>query len=507
MAAPGRADRGSHPCRNGPNPSLDIAIIDAWTRKPKRINSAALGARESGQNNSGPSIEDCAKRLRELALEARTGHPQYLRQRRRLLLSLLCLYGVRADALRTLRVEDYIPTHRFSNGTTGPALRIFPGKSWHRDQPHHLPLAPHPATWIEQWITFTGREVGDIDQPLFPNRNPTTATTPVTYLGQANFYAAIAGNTKDKWGCRALLPTGEDPHIGWHPHAYRHTAYQLAIRAAIAYQKDHPDRYPHVHPEEFAKALLGHKLGGTVSATYRDLNREALSVAIVPYMWDVLYGDGALRRGPDPTRIHAAREHHDTLQTTIAALQADLANNEAAAQNLGKRAQASRDPQRQLALYAQATHISDTARGQRDALDHYQRDLGAARAELALAQETLVPLPDGLTDGDYQALLADALGTPTQTSPEAEPSILAEEITIPDAAEVWDTTPQAIRRWIRDGSPRGRPPTWADDAWHFYTKKDKRLRVARIHTQHLTRQQLQRLHHVQERRGRLDKRP
>ena len=58
-----------------PNPSLDVTIIDAWTRKPKRTNSTALGARPSGQDNSGPGIEHCAKRLRELALKARTGPP------------------------------------------------------------------------------------------------------------------------------------------------------------------------------------------------------------------------------------------------------------------------------------------------------------------------------------------------------------------------------------------------------------------------------------------------
>ena len=261
------------------------------------------------------------------------------RQRRRLIFSLLCLYGARVDALRTLRVEDYFPAYRFSDGTTGAALRIYPGKSWDHDQPHYLPLPPQLAEWIEQWINFTGREIGQNGEPLFPNLNPTTANKPYTYLGQAAFYSAIAGNTKGQWGCRALLPTGEDPHIGWHPHAFRHTAYQLAIRAAIKYQSEHPTQYPHIHPEEFAKALLAHKLGGTVSATYRDLNREALSVAIVPYMWTVLYDDGAIKRGPDPARIKAAREHHEALQATMSAVRADLAENEAAAHSLSQRAQ------------------------------------------------------------------------------------------------------------------------------------------------------------------------
>ena len=107
------------------------------------------------------------------------------------------------------------------------------------------------------------------------------------------------------------------------------------------------------------------------------------------------------------------------------------------------------------------------------------------RSRTTLAQETLVPLPDDLTDSDYQALITEALGTPLDPAP-AEYAALAQEITIGDAAEVWDTTPQAINRWIRDGSPKSRPPAWHDDAWHFYSKKDKRLIVDRIRTEHLT---------------------
>ena len=265
-----------------PAPSLDIALLESWTRKPPRIKSAEYGARDSEQDNSGPALDACSARLRELARQARI-NPGYLRQRRRLLFSLLCLYGARVDAIRTTQVEDYLTAHRFSGGETLPALRIYPGKTWERDEPHYLPLPPLLAEWVEQWITSTGRQVGQKHQPLFPNRNPATTTAGVRFLGQANFYTAIAGSTKKVGPGRALLPTGDDPHIGWHPHAFRHTAYQLGIRAGAAYQRDNPDRFPHVHPEEFAKALAGHKLGGTVSATYRDLKREALTAAVVPY--------------------------------------------------------------------------------------------------------------------------------------------------------------------------------------------------------------------------------
>src|SRR5439155_25837687 len=117
----------------------------------------ALGAREAGQDNSGPTIEACAKQLRVLAAEARmtTRRDGYIKRRRALLMAILCLFGGRADAIRNLRVEDYLPDHRYRNGTRGAVLRIFPAKTWDPDQAHYLPLPAEVARWLEQWITFT----------------------------------------------------------------------------------------------------------------------------------------------------------------------------------------------------------------------------------------------------------------------------------------------------------------------------------------------------------------
>lgn len=482
-----------------PRPTLSLGELSEWTRKPPRIKSAELGARDSEQDNSGPPIDACTKRLRELAQLARA-KPDYLRQRRRLLLALLCLYGARVDAIRTTRVEDYLPSHRYPGGQDMPALRVFPGKTWDRAVPHYLPLPPILADWVTQWITSTGREVGQKDQPLFPSRNPATGATDVTFLGQAGFYSAIAGNPKGQWGSRALLPVGDDIHIGWHPHAFRHTAYQLAIRAAAAYQRENPDQFLHVHPEEFAKALAGHKLGGTVSATYRDLNREALTAALVPHAWNILYGDGALRHGVNPARIQTARTRRDALATTTAALAADIASNDAEADAIGRQAQAAKDVQRQLGLYARATHYSSQARAKRDTLEQHRRDLVDAEAEFLLAQEAIVALPDDLTEDDHQALLHQALGTPLSNS-ETHTDDLAHEITVNDAAELWDTTPQTINRWIRNGTPKNRPPLWANEAWHQVSQKDKRLAVDQINVDNLLPPQIKRLHQLRMRRA------
>jgi integrase len=199
--------------------------------------------------------------------------------RARLLLVLLLLLGMRANALRTARVSDYLPDHAFGDGERGPALRLFPKKGWRHDKPLILPLPPLVARWIEEWIACIEQVLGAPPVFLFPGKKPGRPLT------QPGFYNVIAGNAQ---GMRALIPLNDDPYIGWRVHVYRHTAYQLAVRAAAIGKAKRSIEFGHVLPDEFAKALVGHKLNGGLSSLYRDLNRDHLLRAVITEMWSLI---------------------------------------------------------------------------------------------------------------------------------------------------------------------------------------------------------------------------
>ena len=331
------------------SPVLPREMLDAWTTKPARITARAFGARPADIDNTGPSLDACSQRLKWLHAEARvtTQGDGYLKRRRFLLMALVCLYGPRADAFRMVRIEDFLPDHRYPDGTTGPALRIYPGKTWDPDEAHYLPLPDEVARWVEEWVTFTGRRFDQLDEPMFPNRKPKPGR-PGKFFTTHGFYNAIAGaRQKGGTGSFAMLPRDDDPFIGFHPHAFRHTALQLATQAASNLQRADQTFFPHVSPQEFGKAIVGQELITEVSAIYRDLDRQLLCRAIVDEMWRLLWDDGVLRRGPDTDRVRGAREQRDALRITVDALHITILDLDAKAEQANRR-NGGRDPQVRL---------------------------------------------------------------------------------------------------------------------------------------------------------------
>jgi hypothetical protein len=475
------------------SPVLPLEMLEAWTTKPARIAARAFGAPPADIDNSGPSLDACSQRLKWLQAEARvtTQGDGYLKRRRALLMALVCLYGPRADAFRVVRIEDYLPNHRYPDGTSGPVLRIYPGKTWDPDEAHYLPLPDEVARWVQEWVAFTGRRFDQLDEPLFPNRMPKSGR-PGKFFTTHGFYTAIAGaRQKGSTGSYAMLPRGDDPFIGFHPHAFRHTALQLAARAASNLQRADQTFFPHVSPQEFGKAMVGQELITEVSGTYRDLDRQLLCRAVVDEMWRLLWDDGVLRRGPDPDRVCRAREQRDALRVTVDGILATILDLEARAEQATGRASSGRDTQRRLELQLRAAEHRLDAHGRRDDLHRFQESLEQAELELEVASTTLVPIPDHLTDAEHARRLADALGQPAQATAPPPALLQPDEVPLKDVAVLFGTTPQTIARWRRDGLPKHRPLLWlgGEDAWHDHTQKDRRLRRSAINSQALTSNQ------------------
>jgi integrase len=300
-----------------PNPALTMTPLAKWTHKPPRIEAADYGAKASGQDNSGPPIADATRRLAELSAAVDMAEPQdsYRCTRGRLLLVLLLLLGVRANALRATRVSDYLPEHVFADGERGPALRLFPKKRWRHDQPLILPLPPMVARWVEEWIACAERHHGEPQTFLFPGRKPGHPLT------QPGFYNVIAGS---KQGMHALIPLGHDPCIGWRVHGYLHTAYQLAVRAASICKSKRPIEFGHVLPDEFAKALVGHKLDGGLSSLYRDLNQDQLLRAVITEMWSLIWLEAESLSQLVAQQAQTASDPLDVALAKIEALQAEI---------------------------------------------------------------------------------------------------------------------------------------------------------------------------------------
>ena len=488
-------------------PALPIGLVDAWVAVPPRPNLREAGARRSGQDNSGPSLEEVRRTLHELAREymANRKYP-YMRLRRLLLLSILALLGPRATAVRTAQVADFKLDVVGPDSSRRAVLEIRPGKTWEDDEVHVLPLPELVAEWLREWIRITKREIGD-KGPLFPSKMPKPGheVRPLTEIG---FYGAIAGRDDANGrgtGTRALLPLDGNPYLGYRPHAYRHTAQQLIQRAAIEVKAENPGAYDHLTPEDFSRAVLGHTLTRSTPDVYRDLDRRRLTLAVVDRAWGILWGEGTIRLGLDPRAITRSRGLVQLLRTTIAAMDSDLRHLRRQQQALAERARALagddlvRADMEGRAIAAQVGELTD----QREEL---RAQLAGAEQAYADASARPVPLPEGMSGEEHARLLAEALDPNDEASARLE-GPLADLLTARDLAEVWGTTEQTTNRWSRDGFPKGLGAPWDNAAWIVDGPRRKRLPVSALEPGLLTEAQKARLTDVRRRRALVDPSP
>jgi integrase len=483
--------------------SLPRELLASWAYKPKRPDLEACGAREARLPAAGPPLDECATRLRELAADVDSRHVshRYRALRRLLIFALLSLYGLRVDAIRTLKREDYLPGFVFGDGTRGPALRYFPAKTEPDDKPSYLPVPTELAERFDDWLRSTGGGDANPASPLFPSQRPGEEGP---FLSRSGMYRLIAGKPSPGGsGSLALLPRADDRFTGWHPHAYRHTAFQGARRAGVLAKTDEPAEFASIEPNDFGHAITDHDLERDVAGTYLDIetHRQRLAGVAIAGAWSHLSGGGS-RRGADLEEVCRTRAAVQELEAEVASMEADLRTLEERQSRLLARGRNSKgEALNKLTMRSNAVFVKSQV--VKHNLEREQIRLAHAQGQFEVATAAQMPLPLDVTPEDFELRLALALG---HNDGEAIEAPLADEITVSDVAELLDKTTQCINVWCRTGPPAGRPAPWrpGPDAWHVYNDKRKRLRVEAIDRSALSRRQLVRLTELRRRRAAVD---
>lgn len=283
-----------------------------WTRDalPRRRTAIELGARHQRRNNT----KAVSLRLARLALQSLDEHIQqnqrpsyrfgkYLRNR--VLLGILLL-GPRIGTVASLRAGDYDRSHRFPNGTVGPALHFrrlkgLPGLTRWRGLPAQL------ADWIDEYFDYFEQR-SNLDAPFWITKRgsvrqlkqPTTVTLSC---------AVVA--------CFQRVQP-EDDMRSYRPHSLRHLAEQVCFAAGVEYLTEHRHELLHdqtgrglpANPQVLCDCLLDHALHD-ISDRYKDVNnedgREIWSRFAATLLWEYVSGDKGARRIPDFRRVRHAR--------------------------------------------------------------------------------------------------------------------------------------------------------------------------------------------------------
>ena len=70
-------------------------------------------------------------------------------------------------------------------------------------------------------------------------------------------------------------------------------------------------------------------------------------------------------------------------------------------------------------------------------------------------------------------------------------------LTVKDVAGILGTTTQTVNAWIRNGSPKMRPPLWTADTWCADSSGRRTLRLQHLNEDALSPIQNERLHLAQ----------
>jgi hypothetical protein len=483
-----------------PDPALPLDLLEPWTFKPTRPDPQECGATWARVDTTGPSLHEMQALLHRLDTEARGARPtsRYWVLRRSVLAGLLCAHGQRIQAIHALDVDDYKPAHNFGDGTIGPAVVYRPGKTKAHDEPHVLALPEELAGWIEEWIDYTGRAIGQADSPMWPNREPKPGKS-TSRLNASAFARLVSGHeANDGTGSTPLIRRGEDTYHGYNPHSYRHSCYAAMRRAGARAKQFQTTLYAEQTADDFARAVVGHDLVRGTGDIYRDIAKQQQHLAriAIEYAWEELRHQPSIL-GPDPDAIDEASDRVELLAEGL--------------HDLSERLQTLEDRQRDLAR-ARSTLAGDALAAASLESHSLVFDLARLQAESATVNNRLTRAREDLRraldetveiavcdQSAYEERLASA-----RLRAERALSGLALDgyISVRDIAEILDTTRQTVSTWIRKDFPKTRTPLWPQGAWSVDDRGARTLAVRDLNQTALTPIQQERLLLVQLRNAR-----
>jgi integrase len=461
--------------------------LDTWIALPRPIDAVSVGAVDDRTDRSAPPLLLVRQALRGLDGEVRRrsltkkGRETIRRMmRKRLLLALLATTGARVGAIARARVCDYDPRHRFPTGDTGPALRIFPGKTMAASTARWKALPEEVAAWLEETIQFF--ELSGT-QTLWLSDQKKEA--PMTANGVADM---IAGDPSS--GVAPLLPRADQPRRGYTAHTLRHLAEQLAYEVGHDYLQEYPDARAFITPQVIADALLDHAIGSD-HLGYKDISteegRERWARVGAAGLWEYVWGDRGARKVPDVERMIRARDCLLELQAETTATHARIAALREQRRGLEQRGLDENAPpttDELVRLLFRLSTIAGAVDEEHEELERLQRAQFAAETESELARTTLVPLADDAPMPELDEQLSPA--TPSDgANDEREP--VRDWLTVAEAAHSFGVSEPTMRRWFRgelphaEGDPRNPwQPTEVEAVIERRSTRKQRLVVSRL---------------------------
>lgn len=337
-------------------------VLAPWQQAPRIELPANLPS--SGWRNEGPPPQLLRQRWGELDAEiasilvlpdderpidvfrARSDH-WFIRYGRvfsllrvRVAVMLVAVLGLRVSAAAELTRADYItdylgppPDYR-----TGAALRTRPGKALDEQEVRVKPLTAEMARCLDVYLAFLDRvapahtRTGDMPLLVSDRRHG----RPWGQTGIRNALSGIRPSASGgpgrgvrpfllrRHGINKDIPDEHLEFVGYPPHAYRHTAAQLAERAGELWTREHAtsDIEQRYTPEMYATGLLDHQpKGSRLVALYGDrLTRETyelLSGRAIEGSWRLLTTDAGAVRRPDEHAIRRTGQQIEALDAHL----------------------------------------------------------------------------------------------------------------------------------------------------------------------------------------------
>jgi integrase len=402
--------------------------------------------------------------------------------RDRAMLALMATLGTRAAAVRALNVEDFESDYQLRPPITGfaadrlGALRV-QGLKGH---PNRIKVLPEPVTIrLDVWLWLYRRALANnsialcAHHPLFPGRRLTQAGIPVPpeRYSRPAFHNRFAGHAacSQKTSSIALVPqnpiavgktarqlavAGVDPGReeiwrGAGPHGIRRFADRTVYDQADKYFAHNRD-LRRVSPLALKEALLDHVNIGDDPLGYTGLGdedaRRTLACLAAHIIAETIWGDLALRRGPDERHLREALLTSKGLRQHLSAAEDQLREHD----------------QRIDALRPDAT-LSIREVHARDVLTdcvadlRYQIDQWERRATELESERRWVALDDNQPRIDPVTLRQSILGQPDTPEP------IRDWITNRELQRLLRRSAETVRRWS-DPSASDRSRPWPADA-------------------------------------------